>query len=246
MSICLTGVLGWGRERPVKQQAIGVNLWQGLDHHGFRVQIVFTKHCSRPKGRNDGWITSLSHRTKGGYKNLPLPSPPPPHYQKNRRLYRKTCFRKFSKLSGTKVQNVKTGVLGFLTLGKGINTRTDNLRYTWLILIPAQRRSGPLRIRGGWNGVATGVRRSRVPLVLYNESKHNILALLGRQGQQSHSHCPTKLNSNISSQNTNEVDTSLFQSCFISIYVILTSSMSPPLSSLVHTPNSSTTPNTFH
>jgi hypothetical protein len=42
-------------------------------------------------------------------------------------------------------------------------------------------------VRGGWSGVATGVRRSRVPLVLYNESKHNILALVPwvpRQGQQ--------------------------------------------------------------
>jgi hypothetical protein len=38
------------------------------------------------------------------------------------------CFRKFPKLSGTKVQNVRTGVLGFLTSGKGVNTRTDNLK----------------------------------------------------------------------------------------------------------------------
>jgi hypothetical protein len=29
---------------------------------------------------------------------------------------------------GTKVQNVKTGFLGFLTSGEGVNTRTDNLR----------------------------------------------------------------------------------------------------------------------
>ncbi len=54
--------------------------------------------------------------------------PPPPNYRKNRRLYRRACFRKFSKLSGTKVQNVKTGVLSFLTSGKGVNTWTDNLR----------------------------------------------------------------------------------------------------------------------
>jgi hypothetical protein len=33
----------------------------GLDHHGFRIQTVSTKHCSRPKGRNDGRIASLSH-----------------------------------------------------------------------------------------------------------------------------------------------------------------------------------------
>jgi hypothetical protein len=53
---------------------------------------------------------------------------PPPHYQKNRWLYRGTRFRKFPKLLETKVQNVRTGVLGFLTSGKGVNTRTDNLR----------------------------------------------------------------------------------------------------------------------
>jgi hypothetical protein len=97
-----------------------------LDHHGFRVQTVSTKHCSRPKGRNDGRIASLSHRTRGGYKNLP--HSPPPHYRKNRRSYRGTCFRKFPKLLGTKVQNVRTEVLGFLTSGKGVNTQNDNLR----------------------------------------------------------------------------------------------------------------------
>jgi len=122
--VCDGGFDGWGRERPVKQQATGVSLWRGLDHHGFRVQTVSTKHCNRPKGRNDNRIASLSHRTRGGYKNLPLPPP----YRKNRRLYRKACFQKFRKLSGTKVQNVKTGVLGFLTSGKGVNTRIDNLR----------------------------------------------------------------------------------------------------------------------
>jgi hypothetical protein len=54
--------------------------------------------------------------------------PSPPHYRKNRRLYREACFRKFPKLLGTKVQNVRTGVLGFLTSDKRVNTRTDNLR----------------------------------------------------------------------------------------------------------------------
>ncbi len=57
-----------------------------------------------------------------------FPSPPPRHYRKNRRLYRGTCFLNFPKLSGTKVQNVRIGVLGFLTSGKGVNTRTDHLR----------------------------------------------------------------------------------------------------------------------
>jgi hypothetical protein len=135
----------------------------GLDHHGFRVQTVFTKHCSRPKGRNDGRIASLSHRTKGGYKNLPLP---PPHTIEKTDGYIGVCFQKFPKLSGTKVQNVRTGVLGFLMSGKGVNTRTDNLKVHMAVLIPAQRRSGSLRVRGGWSGVATGVRRSRVSLVV--------------------------------------------------------------------------------
>jgi hypothetical protein len=58
----------------------------------------------------------------------PPPPPPPPHYQKNRRLYRGACFQKFPKILGTKVQNVRTEVLGFLTSSKGVNTRTDNLR----------------------------------------------------------------------------------------------------------------------
>ncbi len=50
----------------------------GLDQHGFRVQTVSTKHCSHSKGRNDGRIASLSHRTRGGYKNLPPPLPTEP------------------------------------------------------------------------------------------------------------------------------------------------------------------------
>jgi hypothetical protein len=50
-----------------------------------------------------------------------FPSPPPLPKEP-------TCFRKFPKISGTKIQNVRTGVLGFFMLGKGINTRTDNLR----------------------------------------------------------------------------------------------------------------------
>jgi len=65
---------------------------------------------------------------KANIKTFPFPPTPPPNYRKNRRLYRGTCFRKFSKLSRTKVQNVRTGVLGFLTSGKVVNTRTDNLR----------------------------------------------------------------------------------------------------------------------
>jgi hypothetical protein len=124
----VTGVLGGGAGRGRWSSGRPVSV---CDDHGFRVQTVSTKHCSRPKGRNDGRIASLSHHTKIKKKNPPPPPPPPPHYRKNRRLYKGACFRKFPKLSGTKVQNVRTGVLGFLTSGKGINTRTDNLRvYT--------------------------------------------------------------------------------------------------------------------
>jgi len=54
--------------------------------------------------------------------------PSPPHYQKNRWLYRGACFRKFQKLSRTKVRNVRTRVLGFLTSSKGVNTQIDNLK----------------------------------------------------------------------------------------------------------------------
>jgi hypothetical protein len=85
--------------------------------------LISTKHRNRPKGRNDGQIASLSQRTRSGYKNLPLP----PHYRKSRWLYRGACFRKFPKLSGTKVQNVRTGVFSPPS-GKGVNTRTDNMR----------------------------------------------------------------------------------------------------------------------
>ncbi len=72
---------------------------------------------------------------------------PPPHYRKNRRLYKGICFRKFPKFSGTKIQNVRTGVLGFLTPPR-VREKIPGLitwRYTQLVLIPAQRWLGPLR-----------------------------------------------------------------------------------------------------
>jgi hypothetical protein len=100
---------------------------------------------------------------KGDIKTFP---PPPPPTIERTGGYIGVCFQKFPKLSGTKVQNVRTGVLGFLMSGKGVNTRTDNLKVHMAVLIPAQRRSGSLRVRGGWSGVATGVRRSRVSLVV--------------------------------------------------------------------------------
>jgi len=53
-------------------------------------------------------------------------SPPAPTTEKIGGYIEERVFGNF--LSGTKVQNVKIGVLGFFTSGKGVNTRTDNLR----------------------------------------------------------------------------------------------------------------------
>ncbi len=144
----------------------------GLDHHGLRVQTISKKLYSRPKGKNDGQIASFSHHTRGEYKNLPLP---PPNSRKNQRLYRGAYFRKFSKFSGTKVQNVRTGVLNFLTSGKGVNTRTDNLRVhtagsdTCTMSIGTTARSRWLEWRN------QGVRRSWVPLVPPNQKLKIVL-----------------------------------------------------------------------
>ncbi len=57
----------------------------------FCVQTVFTKHCSRLKGRNDDRIASLSHHTRGGYKNLPLP----PTTERTRGYIEEHIFKNF-------------------------------------------------------------------------------------------------------------------------------------------------------
>jgi hypothetical protein len=85
LSVCDGGFGGWGRERPVKQRATTT---VSAPARCTNQDLISTKHRSHPKGRNDGQIASLSHRTRGGYKNLPLP----PHYRKNRRLYGGACF----------------------------------------------------------------------------------------------------------------------------------------------------------
>ncbi len=67
----------------------------GVGPPRFRVQIVSTKHCNRPKGRNDVRIASLSHRTSGGYKNLPLPRPPPPTTERTDGYIKERVFENF-------------------------------------------------------------------------------------------------------------------------------------------------------
>ncbi len=151
----------------MKQRAISVNLWRGLDHHGFRVQTVSTKHCSRPKGRNDGRIASLSHRTRGGYKNLP-----PPLITKRIDGYiEERVFENFQNFWEPRFKMLEPG---FWVFSRRVKEQIPGLitwGYTRLVLIPAQRRSGPLRVRGGWSGVAAGVRRSRVPLIYHYFAK---------------------------------------------------------------------------
>jgi len=94
----------------------------GLDHHGFRVQTVSTKHCSRPKGRNDNRITSFSHRTKGEYKNLP-----PPALPKEPTVIYRSMFLEISKTFGNQGSKCQNRGFGF-SHDKGVNTRTNNLR----------------------------------------------------------------------------------------------------------------------
>ncbi len=54
--------------------------------------------------------------------------PSPPTTERTDGYIEERVFRKFPKLSRTKVQNVKIEVLSFFMSGKGINTRIDNLR----------------------------------------------------------------------------------------------------------------------
>ncbi len=99
--------------RPVKQRAI-ITVFASA--RCTNQDLISTKHRSRSKERNDGRIASLSHCTRGRYKNLPPPTT-------------KRTDGYIEELSGIKVQNVKTGFWVFsLPSGKGVNTRTDNLR----------------------------------------------------------------------------------------------------------------------
>jgi hypothetical protein len=127
-SVCLTGVLGggggrgrWSSGRPVL-----------VCDRGWTTMVSVYKPS--PQSIAVVWrvgMTVGSHPSpiapEADIKTFPSP-PPPAHYRKDRRLYRGVCFRKFPKLSGTKVQNVRIGVLGFLTSSKGVNSRIDNRR----------------------------------------------------------------------------------------------------------------------
>ncbi len=88
--------------------------------------LISTKHRSRSKGRNDDRIASLSHRTKGGYKNLPLPHPTTERIGS----YIEECvFENFQNFREPRFKMSKPGFWVFsLPSGKGVNTRTNNLR----------------------------------------------------------------------------------------------------------------------
>ncbi len=76
--------------------------------------------------QNRTW--SLSHRTRGGYKNRPLP--PPPHTTERTGGYIEA--RVFENFQNFREPRFKMSELGFWVFsppsGKGVNTRIDNLR----------------------------------------------------------------------------------------------------------------------
>ncbi len=88
--------------------------------------LISTKHCSRPKGRNDGRIASLSHRTRGKYKNLPFL---PPTTERTGGCIEELVFGNFQNFREPRFKMSKPGFWVFSPpSGKGVNTRTDNLR----------------------------------------------------------------------------------------------------------------------
>ncbi len=94
---------------------------------GFRTNqdLISTKHRSRPKGRNDGRIASLSHRTRGGYKNLPLP----PTTERTGSYIEECVFENFQNFREPRFKMSEPGFWVFSPpSGKGVNTRTDNLK----------------------------------------------------------------------------------------------------------------------
>ncbi len=84
LRLFMTGVLGgggrrgwWSSGRPVSVCNGGWTTTVSALARCTNQDLISTTHRSRPKGRNDSRIASLSHRTRGGYKNLPLPPPLP-------------------------------------------------------------------------------------------------------------------------------------------------------------------------
>jgi len=89
--------------------------------------LISTKHHSRPKGRNDGQIASFSHRTRGEYKNLPLP--PNPTTERTGGYIEERVFENFQNFREPRFKMSKPGFWVFSPpSGKGVNTRIDNLR----------------------------------------------------------------------------------------------------------------------
>ncbi len=90
--------------------------------------LISTKHRICPKGRNDSRIISLSHHTRGGYKNLPLPTPPPTT-ERIDGYTEERVFGYFQNFGEPRFKMSKPGFWVFSPpLGKGVNTRTDSLR----------------------------------------------------------------------------------------------------------------------
>ncbi len=119
----------------MKQRATGVSLWRGwtttvsTPAMCTNQDLVSTKHRSRPKGRNDDWIASLSHGTRGGYKNLPLP---PPTTERTGDYIEERVFGTSQNFRESRFKMSKPGLPHWVNpsppLGKGVNTRTNNLR----------------------------------------------------------------------------------------------------------------------
>jgi hypothetical protein len=128
----VTGVLGggggrgrWSNERPVSVSDGGWTTTVSTPARCTNQDLISTKHCSHPKGRNDGWIASLSHRTKGGYKNLPLPPPT----ERTGGYIEARVFKNFQNFQEPRFKMSEPGFWVFSPLsGKGVNTQTNNLR----------------------------------------------------------------------------------------------------------------------
>jgi hypothetical protein len=129
----VTGVLGggggrgrWNSGRPVLVCDRGWTTMVSAPAKCTNQDSISTKHRSRSKGRNDGRIASLSHCTKGGYKNL---SPPPPTTERTGGYIEEPVFENFQNFREPRFKMSEPGFWVFSPpSGKGVNTRTNNLR----------------------------------------------------------------------------------------------------------------------